>query len=245
MVSLIVPVLQDEARLAVCLDDLLPQAALTRSEVLVVDGGSTDGSAELARSRPRVRLLTSRPGRGEQMNTGAHAALGSLLAFVPADTRLPPGAVELLVGIDRAGRPSAGGFRQKFDSPRVALRVVSALHNLRSSITGVFYGDQVPFVRRDLFHTMGGFRRDAPMEDVEFGARLRRRVRTHALPLVVETSARRFDRYGDLRTVAEAARLLFWWTCFRRIPRSEIFFEPVRDRSGGRTAPGGGRRSGG
>jgi len=123
--------------------------------------------------------------------------------------------------------------------------LISSLHNLRSSITGVFYGDQVPFVRTELFRTLGGFREDAPMEDVEFGTRLRRRVRARALPVVVETSARRFDRYGDLRTVAEAVRLLFCWTCLRRIPRSRIFFEPVRDRTDGRTAPAGGRRNAG
>ena len=81
------------------------------------------------------------------MNAGAQAAGGSLLVFLPADTRLPAGALEALSSIDRAGHPLAGGFRQRFDCDRRALRVVSLLHNARARLSGVFYGDQVPFVQ--------------------------------------------------------------------------------------------------
>ncbi len=158
--------------------------------------------------------------------------------------------MRLLSEIDRAGRPEAGGFRQRFDVGRRFLRLVSFLHNLRATLTGVFYGDQVPFVRRGLFFELGGFREQGGMEDVEFGTRLRRRVRPRQLRPVVHTSARRFDRHGDLRTVAEATRLLFWWTFLRRIPHSSIFFEPARAvgpdpdaraRTSAPTVPGAGR----
>jgi hypothetical protein len=108
------------------------------------------------------------------------------------------------------------------------LRAVSWLHNLRARCTGVCYGDQVPFVRRDLFFSVGGFREDVDMEDVDLGARLRRRVRPVLLDLEVVTSSRRFDQAGDLRATAVAAGLLFSRALARRVPRSKTFFDPVR-----------------
>jgi hypothetical protein len=161
------------------------------------------------------------------------------LVFVPADTIVPEEAIDALDRIDRAAIPEAGGFRQRFDSPRLFLRLISALHNLRAATTGVFYGDQVPFVRRELFLALGGYREGIDMEDVEFGTRLRRRARSEQLPWVVETSSRRFDRHGDLRAVRDATRLLCNWTFLRRIPGSRIYFEPAEETSAGsRPTPG-------
>ena len=136
MVSLIIPVLQEGSRLEACLDVLSPQAREVGAEILVVDGGSDDGTREVARSNEGVRLLLSPVGRGTQLNRGGRAAQGSLLVFVAADTLLPSGALRLLDEIDRRGNPRAGGFRQRFDSARPFLRLISWLHNLRASITG-------------------------------------------------------------------------------------------------------------
>jgi len=227
MVSVIIPVLDEERWLPACLDAVLPQVREMGSEILVVDGGSSDSTRSVAR-QGRVRLITSARGRGLQMNTGAAQARGSLLVFLPADTRLPPGSLELLLDLDRTGSPQAGGFHQRFDHPRRLLRAVSALHNLRAVVSGVIYGDQVLFIRREIFMELGGFREDMNMEDVEFGSRLRRRVRPRLLNLVATTSARRFDRAGDLRATAEAVRILVSWTFLRRVPRSRTFFSPVR-----------------
>jgi hypothetical protein len=162
------------------------------------------------------------------MNAGARLATGSLLVFLPADTRLPEGALRRLDAIDRDRVLPAGGFRQRFDSPRRFLRVISRLHNLRAMITGVCYGDQVPFVSRELFEELGGLREDLPMEDVDFGARLARRVRPRLLELYVTTSARRFDRSGDLRGAAIAALLLLVRCLSGRVLPSRTFFEPIR-----------------
>jgi len=223
MVSVIVPVLQEGAPLLGFLDHLLARAREADAEIVVVDGGSTDGSAQAVLAAG-LRLVRSKAGRGRQMNLGASMSGGSLLAFVPADCRLPEGALRTLDAIDRAGEPVAGGFHVHFDAPRPLLALVAAMHNLRARVTGVFYLDQVPFVRRGLFQALGGFREGA-MEDVEFGTRLRSRVRARAIDARVMTSSRRFDRHGDLRTIAEAARLLLVWTALRRIGRSRIFFE--------------------
>ena len=103
-----------------------------------------------------------------------------------------------------------------------------ALHNLRAKLSGVIYGDQVPFVRAELFQKVGGYREEIDMEDVELGTRLKRRVRPCLLDLTVTTSSRRFDRAGDLRATFHAALLLANWTFFRRVGRSRTFFSAVR-----------------
>jgi rSAM/selenodomain-associated transferase 2 len=228
MVSVVIPVLCERARLPGCLDAVLGQHGSAAIELIVVDGGSDDGTREVVSRRPAVRWIEAQRGRGRQMNVGARAARGSLLVFLPADTLLPDGAVERLRQIDSAGSPEAGGFRQRFDSPRRVLRAVSWLHNMRARCTGVCYGDQVPFVRRELFFAVGGYREEIDMEDVDLGARLRRRVRPRLLGLEATTSSRRFDQAGDLRATAVAAGLLLSRTFARRVPRSRTFFDPVR-----------------
>lgn len=228
MVSVILPVLDEESYLPACLDALLSQAVAARAEVLVVDGGSADSTRGIATRRAGVRVLSSPRGRGAQMNAGARTAAGTILVFLPADTILPPQALAVLAGVDRAGRPEAGGFRQRFDVDRPVLRVLSALHNRRAAWTGVFYGDQVPFIRQELFWRLGGFREDTDMEDVEFGERLRYETRPRQLGWTVTTSARRFERAGALRATFEAARLLAAWSLTGRAPRSETFFTLVR-----------------
>lgn len=228
MISFIIPTLNEERLLPKTLAALTPQVRGGPSEILVVDGGSTDSTLAIAAASPEVRVLGTRSGRGRQLNAGARAARGSLLVFLPSDTILPTGAVDVLDRIDREAYPLAGGFRQRFDRDRFALRGISALHNLRARMTGVCYGDQVPFVRKQLFLQMGGFREDIGMEDVEFGVRLKRRFRPKLLPLSVVTSSRRFDQVGDLRAVIEATRLLACWVFLRRVPKSSSFFEPIR-----------------
>ncbi len=228
MVSVVIPVLNEARLLPSCLASVTARTVDPTIEVLVVDGGSEDGSAELAHGRPGVRVIEAERGRGRQMNRGASESSGTLLVFLPADTRLPAGALQTLRRVDRDAAPAAGGFRQRFDARRPALRLVSATSNLRARLTGIFYGDQVPFVRRELFLELGGYREDVHMEDLELFVRLRRRCRPRQLPLTVTTSSRRFDRGGDLATSVEAARLTLAWLLFRRIPRSRRFFTPVR-----------------
>ncbi len=228
MVTLILPTLDEEAYLPATLEALLPQARAEGAEVLVVDGGSGDRTRDVACARAGVGVIEAGRGRGRQMNAGARAARGSLLAFVPADTLLPPGAVAALAEVDARGRPEAGGFRQRFDRGGIGLATISRLHNLRARLTGVMYGDQVPFVRAELFRDLGGYREDRDLEDVELGTRLRRITRPRLLPLAVTTSARRFVRHGVARATWDAAWILFAWTFLRRVRSSRTFFDPVR-----------------
>jgi len=140
--------------------------------VLVVDGGSRDGTLGIARPLADRALVAPR-GRAAQMNAGARAATGDVLVFLHADTLLPAGAAAAVAGA------VAGGARWgRFDvtisgRPRV-LRVVAAMMNLRSRLTGIATGDQAIFVRRAAFDAVGGFPDQPLMEDIEISRRLRR-----------------------------------------------------------------------
>lgn len=201
--SIIVPVLNEAARLPALLVGLAPfrEAA----EVIVVDGGSTDGSAEAARAAGWARVLAAPRGRARQMNAGAAAACGEVLLFLHADTSLPPTALEDIRAA-LADPPVVGGrFDVRLDSPRPIYRAVETLTNLRSRWTGIWTGDQAIFVRRAVFERLGGFPDIPLMEDVELSRRLKRAGRRACLRSRVTASARKWEREGAARTI-----LLMW-----------------------------------
>jgi rSAM/selenodomain-associated transferase 2 len=168
-------------------------------EIIVVDGGSTDGTWETAGRWPQVRRLQSAPGRGRQMNAGAQAARGELLAFLHADTHL--GKAHLRTLRHRAGSPgfAAGAFELRLTPARPALRLIAWGANLRSRLLGLPYGDQVLVVRRQLFFALGGFAERRP-EDLDLVLRLRRHTRLQILTPPVASSGRRWLRNGYFRT---------------------------------------------
>ncbi|HVJ23079.1 MAG TPA: TIGR04283 family arsenosugar biosynthesis glycosyltransferase, partial [Burkholderiales bacterium] len=160
-------------------------------EVIVVDGGSTDGTAQLAAGLCDQLLVTAR-GRALQMNAGARAASGRMLVFLHADTRLPADFVI----------PEAslwGRFDVHIEGRHPLLKVVAWSMNLRSRLTGIATGDQAMFVRRELFP---GFPEIALMEDIALSRLLRRRGRPTCLRDRVVTSGRRWESRGVLRTIA-------------------------------------------
>ncbi len=205
MISVIVPVLNESAALPAFLGALREQRGAF--EVIVVDGGSDDGTLELAASDPFVRLLQSARGRGRQLNAGAALARGDTLLFLHADTRLPPGAVELLDGA-AARACEAGAFTHSFSPIDWRLRLVSAAHNLRCRWTRVYYGDQAIFVRKSLFERVGGFPEVPMLEDVIFCERLRPLTRAVLLPQVISTDSRRFMHHGVWRSIARGVTIL-------------------------------------
>lgn len=202
--SIVVPVLDEASRLETLLTELVERAPDV--EVIVVDGGSRDGSREIAARAPGVRVVWSDRGRARQMNTGAAAATGEALLFLHADTRLPPGAAD---AVCRAlGDPAVvyGRFDVRFDNPGAIFRLIALLMNLRSRLTGICTGDQAIFVARRTFERLGGYPEIALMEDVELTRRLKRVGGLAPLRLRVTTSARRWERDGVARTI------LFMWT---------------------------------
>ena len=207
-ISVIVPVLNEAARIGAALDALVPMRQRGH-EVIVVDGGSRDGTVDLACARADKVLMSPR-GRAVQMNAGAHAATGDVLLFLHADTRLPAGADEAIArGLASTGRVW-GRFDVHIDGRSAWLPVVARLMNLRSRATGIATGDQAMFVRRAAFERSGGFPPLEIMEDIALSARLKRMSRPICLRDTVITSGRRWDERGALRTIC-----LMWWLRLR------------------------------
>jgi len=197
--SVVVPALDEAANLA----RLLPDLARTcpGAEVIVVDGGSRDGTAAAVAGRPGARLLAGARGRARQMNAGAREAGGDVLLFLHADTRLPEGAASAIAEALAAPAVVGGRFDVRFDSPRRILRVVAWFMNARSRTTSICTGDQAIFVRRADFEAVGGYPDIPLMEDIELSRRLKARGRLAALRARVTTSARKWEREGPLRTI--------------------------------------------
>ena len=175
------------------------------TEIVLVDGGSTDATATIVARFPEISLLASPRGRARQMNAGARAARGDVLLFLHADTLLPDGALAAVGAA--AGDPGVvgGRFDVRFDNPRRVFRMIAWFVNQRSRWTGISAGDQAIFVCREPFDALGGYADVPLMEDVELCRRLKRRGQMIALRLSVTTSARKWEREGAVRTI-----LLMW-----------------------------------
>lgn len=198
--SIVMPVLDEAAGIEAALRALAPMRA-RGVEVVVVDGGSRDGTAAMA-ERLADRVLTAPRGRATQMNAGAAAAQGDALLFLHADSRLPANAAALVRrGLERR---YWGRFDVGFDD-KGWLHLVALLMNLRSRATGIATGDQAMFMTRAAFDEAGGFPDIALMEDIALSARLKRLGRPACLSARVMTSSRRWRRYGVWRTI-----LLMW-----------------------------------
>jgi len=197
------PVLEEQAQIAQALEALAP-ARSAGAEVIVVDGGSSDATCELARPRAD-RIIESERGRARQMNAGAAIARAPVTLFLHADTRLPANAVSRVLAGLAASNAVWGRFDVTIEGRDPLLRVVAACMNARSRASGIATGDQAIFVRREAFERAGGFPDIPLMEDVALSRLLRRRSRPLCLRERVTTSGRRWERGGTLRTV-----LLMW-----------------------------------
>ena len=187
-------------------------------EVVVVDGGSRDDTARVAREAG-AKLVTSAPGRGLQLNRGAAATRAEALLFLHADTLLPPSAGEL---VRRALAEGAvgGGFAVRFDHPRRLFPLGGRIVNLRTRLTGCPLGDQAQFVRRNVFERLGGFPAWQILEDLDFARRLKRAGRTVLIGAPVVTAARRFLNQGVVRTIA--TNWLIWLLFFAGVSPARL-----------------------
>ncbi len=197
-VSLIIPALNEEANLPPCLAAV--HAAGHDFEVIVVDGGSRDGTAEIARSFGAEVLDSPQAQRSAQMNLGARQAHGDVLIFLHADTILPPDWLGALHrGLHQRADVVGGVFRRRFRGDSAFLRITCWLAEWRARQFGWFLGDQTIFARRAAFNAVGGFPQMTAFEDLEFSLRLGRQGRTIVLPVTAASSGRRFLAKGPLR----------------------------------------------
>ncbi len=205
--SIIVPVLNEGATAEACLKQL--DAWRCYAEVIVVDGGSVDDTAELA-GLHADQLVSSERGRAVQQNAGAAAAAGDHLLFLHADTQLQiePGRF-----LDALGdTPDWGFFEVALNGSDWRFRIIEWFMCRRSRMSSVATGDQCLFVKRSVFNELGGFSEIPLMEDIDMSKRLRATGRPLVMTPPVLTSSRRWERNGVLRTVwlMWSLRLRYW-----------------------------------
>ena len=208
--SIIIPCLNEVARLPMLLNDLAPLRDLGH-EIIVVDGGSLDGTLEQA-APGADRMLRGTAGRALQMNAGAAAARGDALWFLHADTRVSGSVPAAVLAALRAGH-AWGRCGVRLSGDGMVLRAIAGSMNLRSCLTGIATGDQGIFLTRSAFDAVGGFPGIALMEDVAISRALKRSVGRPACirPRLV-ASSRRWEQRGVWRTVLLMWRLrLAYW----------------------------------
>lgn len=210
VISIIIPTLNEAHSLGATL------AAVARlhsvgTEVIIVDGGSTDETLQAAREHG-AQVIAAARGRGLQMHVGAGAARGEVLWFLHADTLPPPDGAQCITSALRREVGAVGGnFTISFDGARRAARFLTWLYPQLRKL-GLCYGDSAIFVRADIYRAVGGFKPYPIFEDLDLVRRLRKRGRMIHLPETVVTSSRRFERGSFAFTFARWSflQLLYW-----------------------------------
>jgi len=196
-ISIIIPVLNEEQLIGSTLSRIQAIFKENSAEIIVVDGGSRDRTLEILADFSDVRVISSRTGRGPQMNRGAEEARGAVLLFLHADVELPE-AAGVMIGTALSESKAVGGcFKVN--------TVISSKHSRffkllmktadwRSRFTRYPYGDQALFVKRTVFEELGGFKDYPIMEDLEFSRRLHRAGRIIRVDAAVKVSGRRWEQ---------------------------------------------------
>ncbi|MDT8451945.1 MAG: TIGR04283 family arsenosugar biosynthesis glycosyltransferase [Gammaproteobacteria bacterium] len=216
--SIIIPV-YNEAENIIALLRRLQSYRLQGHEVIVVDGGSRDNSFECAVGMVD-KLLMSKPGRAMQMNIGAEQASGEVLVFLHADTELPPQVNNLIVDAMN-NKNQWGRFNVRLSGRHRMFRIIETMMNWRSCLTGIATGDQVIFVRRNVFMQAGGYPEIKLMEDIELSKKLKTFSKPACIKNPVTTSSRRWEKNGIVKTT-----LLMWQLrllYFLGVPPDKLF----------------------
>ncbi len=228
---MVVPTLEEEGAIGSLLDALAAVRGV--AEVIVVDGGSRDGTLAIARDRGALVLEGVSGGRGAQMRAGAAAARGEALLFLHADTLPPVDAADSLLEALCYPWVAGGNFHTRFSGPSRAAHFMTwlypQLHQLR-----IVYGDSAIFVRTSTYRAAGGFRPLPIFEDLDLVRRLRRHGRIVHLPSTVETSSRRFEgRSFPWMLVRWVVMQVLYWLGVD--PRTLVrLYAPIRESGPGR-----------
>jgi rSAM/selenodomain-associated transferase 2 len=196
LISIIIPTLNEADHIQTTLRSLSNNAD---TEIIVVDGGSTDATRTLA-AATGATVLSAPPGRARQQNIGAAAATGGILFFLHADTQVPPDYRDLIRRTLRLPGVSAGAFSLAAADRDPGLQAITRIANLRSRWLHLPYGDQGLFLEARLFFKLGSFPEQPIMEDFVFVRKLRNHGRLITLPQTVVTSNRRWQQLGVWQT---------------------------------------------
>ena len=223
MVSVIIPILNEAKILDETLTRLQPE--LANHELIIVDGGSTDESVNIAEQYGTV--VVSERGRAKQLNAGAAAASGDILLFLHADVWLEPGAlnaVETALSLGCVG----GGFLQKIDGKNLLYRLIEKTADMRGKYLRVFYGDSGIFVKRGIFQKIGGFPDVPIMEEMWFSKELRRLGKTIMVKPYIHISARRWETNGIIRTTLKNWFITGLYHCGFSLQRLAKIYQDIR-----------------
>ena len=194
-ISIVIPALNEAPRIGQAVERA---RALGTLETIVVDGGSQDGTRDLASAAGAI-VLKTRPGRATQQNAGAKAAKGHVLLFLHADCWLAPEGRTQIEAAFEDPRVEWGAFRQQIEAPGWKYRLLERGNGWRLRNRSLPFGDQGIFVRREAFERLGGFPEVRLMEDVLLARGLRARSRAAMLSGPIFVSARRWEKKGALR----------------------------------------------
>lgn len=227
MISVIVPLLNEEAALPALLENL--DALTGEHEVCFSDGGSTDNSLALLSGR---RVVTGGKGRGDQCNRAARAAAGEVLLFLHCDSIVEPDALERIAAAVAQGA-AWGCLTLRFDDPSPVFRAGECISNLRARWGKIVFGDQGIFMTRALFQQMGGFPQMPLMEDYALSLRLKQQgISPVQVGSRIITSARRFREGGPLRVGWQMQRLRAMYRRGVDLDTIGRAYRDVRERNG-------------
>ncbi len=205
MISVIIPVTDEEKFIGRCIDSVRKQNA--DFEIIAVDGGSDDGTLEIAESRVDRVITSDYKNLAYQLNLGARSSGGDILLFLHADCVLPDNALEKIedhFGGD--GTAVGGAFTMKVEGSRFFYRILSLGGNIYSKVTGTYFGDRAIFAKKDVFVKLSGFKDVPIMSDVDFSRRMKRAGITRMLEGPVISSGRKFDSEPFWHVIY----LIFW-----------------------------------
>ncbi len=231
MIWIIIPTLNEERALPQTLSALFNQAG--PYQIVIVDGGSTDSTQDIACQFPNILWLRAPRGRAPQMNAGAAyvrtqaSSSSDWLLFLHADTQLPPDGLAQLRELAFNHSCQAGGFLHRFSGDDWRLRMISWLDNVRCRHSRVIYGDQALFVRQELFHRVNGFPEQSMLEDVALSERLLAHTQPVLLAPPVVTDSRKFIQMGVWSSFLRVC-LIILHVEFGLPTLTPSFFQPIR-----------------
>jgi rSAM/selenodomain-associated transferase 2 len=234
VISIVVPVLNESQLIVPFLEHLRAEAPA--AEIIVVDGGSSDGTPELAKRFPD-QIIRQLGGRAAQMNAGAAIARGEIIWFLHCDSRLPSNAVQSLTCLLADSRFVGGCFRLRFPRKQWIYRVSDSLGNVGVDIFGFALGDHGIFCRRNGFNKIGGFPLLPILEDAELYRRLRRVGRMQQLSDSIVSSPRRYEMLGPYRTTICYALILILYVIGVPIERLNKIYKRLHRKKGGDVEP--------
>jgi rSAM/selenodomain-associated transferase 2 len=194
--SVIIPVFNESAIINTTIEHVWQTSSGFDTELIIVDGDCHGNTVQTITNTRAIQMITAK-GRGKQMNKGAALAKGEILLFLHADTELPANAFSAISSLLDSEEYVGGAFDLGIQSGKRIFRIIEKVVSLRTRLTGVPYGDQAIFVRRDYFRKVKGFQEIPLMEDVAFMKNLKRSgYKIGIIPQQVRTSSRRWEREG-------------------------------------------------